>query len=45
MAKEQSLLLLMWIASVLLLCMTGRRRVRATILLVLIFQALTWLLV
>lgn len=44
MAKEQSLLLLMWIASVLLLCMTGRRRVRATILLVLIFQALTWLL-
>ncbi|MCM3270048.1 CBO0543 family protein [Paenibacillus elgii] len=44
MAKEQSVLLLMWIASVLLLCMTGRRRVRATVLLVLLFQTMTWLL-
>ncbi|MCP1309395.1 CBO0543 family protein [Paenibacillus tyrfis] len=44
MAKEQSILFLMWIASVLLLGMTGRRRVRATVLLIFIFQALTWLL-
>ncbi|KPV60876.1 hypothetical protein QJ48_02985 [Paenibacillus sp. A3] len=44
MAEEQSILLLMWIASVLLLCMTGRRRVRATVLLIFIFQTLTWLL-
>ncbi|MFB0846436.1 CBO0543 family protein [Paenibacillus oleatilyticus] len=44
MAKEQSVLLLMWIASVLLLCMIGRRRVRATVFLILIFQSMTWLI-